>query len=130
MRFLRLGCAAAALASAISGAGAAQSSANFDVHVVLQAPNTSGPGLCSSSTQSGALGLNVKVVCPPGDGEQPPDGDGQGSKTPRGLYRFKIPGASGEALGTVDIYSGAGTVTSWRMINLTNWEYLEMTVGW
>jgi hypothetical protein len=46
------------------------------------------------------------------------------------LYRFKIPGASGEALGTVDIYSGAGTVTSWRMINLANWEYLEMTVGW
>ena len=129
MRFLRAGCAAAALASVVSGAGAAQSSANFDVHVVLQTPNASGPGLCSSSTETGALGINVKVVCPPTEGK-PPVGDDPASKTPRGMYRFKIPGASGEALGTVDIYSGAGTVTSWRMINLANWEYLEMTVGW
>ena len=37
---------------------------------------------------------------------------------------------SGELLGTVDIYSGSGTVTAWRVVNFGDREYLEMTLGW
>ena len=37
---------------------------------------------------------------------------------------------SGDLLGTVDIYSGSGTVTAWRVVNFGDREYLEMTLGW
>jgi len=42
-----------------------------------------------------------------------------------------IPTGDGDLrYGGVDLYAGAGTITSWRVVHLTDWEYLEMTVGW
>ena len=46
-------------------------------------------------------------------------------------FRFHIPTGDGDVrYGNVDLYAGAGTITSWRVIHLAGWDYLEMTVGW
>ena len=41
-----------------------------------------------------------------------------------------IPTDNGLRYGGVDMYAGAGTITSWRVVHFTDWDYLEMTVGW
>lgn len=45
-----------------------------------------------------------------------------------GGYRF-ISYASGLS-GSLDIYTGAGTSTAFRLVNWADREYIEMTVGW
>jgi len=51
-----------------------------------------------------------------------------------GAYRF-TPLTGSELPGTpfsggIVSYTGVGTVSSWRMVNLTGWNYLEMLIGW
>lgn len=46
-------------------------------------------------------------------------------------YRFMLrSGSDGPRYASVDLYAGAGTLASWRIVRLTDWDYLEMTVGW
>jgi hypothetical protein len=45
-------------------------------------------------------------------------------------YRFLIPDGTALRHGSFDLYAGAGTITSWRVLRLNGWDYLEMTVGW
>lgn len=112
-------------------------------------------GFCTMSTGSGSLGATVTIVCAtgavagiaaPGTGNAPwrpihggaylfgnLAGDGSGY----GLLR--APGAGetsgdesgdGRIFGRIDNYTGAGTVTSWRTVNLPEWDYIEMQLGW
>jgi len=117
---------------------AGQSSAPFSVTINL---NGGGPGpggtpntaLCRSSSGIGAFGATLTVVCSngaivsfPGNTSNLPWTTTQDSS-----YRYMLNVYSaGQPLGVVDIYTGVGTVTSWRMIKLDHQDYLEMMVHW
>jgi hypothetical protein len=48
-----------------------------------------------------------------------------------GSYRYLTQvSVGGQILGTVDLYSGLGTITSWRVVNLVDRQYVEMTLNW
>ena len=48
-----------------------------------------------------------------------------------GAYRYLLQASrDGHLLGTVDSYICAGTITSWRVVNLVDRDYLEMLVDW
>ena len=103
---------------------AGQASAPFAVKVDLQ--TTRSTGLCKSSELADRPELQVLVVCSTDPGVERP----VPKQTRPWDYRFSIPLRIGDLNGNVDLYSGAGTITSWRMVRLSNREYLEMTVGW
>jgi len=90
---------------------AAETSTSFNVTVDLQTGiEVPDAGLCK---MIGAFGTSVTVSCAPGSFRfitRPPAADALQDKEPS--------------------YTGAGTVTSWRMIRLENGDYLEMTVQW
>jgi len=128
----RWGCqaGAVALALAVTGvASASQAGASFNVTVNLQ--TTPNGGTCETTPESPARPSVVSIDChskplePAAAPRTPvPPRDGQ-------AFRFMIPNGSGEQrFGAVDLYAGAGTITSWRVVHLTDWDYLEMTVGW
>jgi hypothetical protein len=90
---------------------AAETNRSFNVTVDLntgiEVPDA---GLCK---MIGAFGTSVTVTCAPGS------------------FRFIThPPAAGALQDKEESYTGAGTVTSWRMIRLENGDYLEMTVQW
>lgn len=101
-----------------------QVSAPFVVNVQLHASET-----CSAALESPTQSSPVLIDCRAKPLEPVPTGtkprsDGQ-------AFRFHIPSSNGETrFGAVDLYAGAGTITSWRVVHLTDWDYLEMTVGW
>jgi hypothetical protein len=113
-------------------AGTAQ--ASFAVQIDLQNSNTITPntGLCRSTSMIGTFGASMTVYCATGaiasfsgDPSTLPWTTKQDSS-----YRFVTQvSRAGELLGTIDIYTG-GTVTSWRVIRLTDRDYLEMMVHW
>lgn len=109
---------------------AAQSNTQFTLTINLQSPNA---GLCQSGTRIGTFGATVTVVCTTGTAEK---FSGNIASLPTttaddNSYRFLTQiSRSGEPLGTVDSYVGIGTVTSWRVVNLDNQDYLEMMVHW
>jgi hypothetical protein len=122
---------------------AAQSSAQFSVTVDLQGGPAS-PGSPTPSSQSafcrltnapGAFGATVVVVCSTGvvvDEIAPSSRNGT-SRTPypSGAYRFATQVTpEGLIIDQRDIYSGLGTITSWRRVNLIDRDYIEMTVNW
>ena len=104
--------------------------ASFSVSINVQPANTA---LCRSAASIGIFGAAVTVICTTGafvsyagNNTQLPWATVQDS-----AYRFVTNvSASGDSLGTVDSYTGAGTVTSWRVIKLANRDYLEMMVHW
>jgi hypothetical protein len=121
-----------------------QASELFSVRVNLQAreqPHPSGPaspanpsntGLCRSSNIPGAFGAVVTVVCATGVVVEirPPDSQMPWSPIHGGAYRFLPPVSLAGVVSGLDFNTGLGTVTSWRIIHLTDREYLEMTVRW
>lgn len=106
---------------------AAQSSAQFTVSINLLAasPQPGEPrqtGFCQKSTGAGAFGATVTFVCTTG---------AMVDISPDGPYRFVTNiSIDGRPLSTVDSYTGIGTITSWRVVNLANLDYLEMMVHW
>jgi hypothetical protein len=109
---------------------AAQSSAQFIVTINLQSPDS---GLCRSGTKIGTFGAAVTVVCTTGAIASFSGNSTSLSRTTMqdSSYRFVTQvSRAGESLGTVDSYTGGGTVTSWRVISLVNQDYLEMMVHW
>jgi hypothetical protein len=114
-----LGAGAAALAVLFSSAAlGSETRASFAVTVNLKkAPETAA---CSTSTASVVC---TGIAVPPVKSTQQ-----QGIGQP---VRFWITdGAYGPRYGAVDLYPGAGTITSWRVVRLASWDYLEMTIGW
>ena len=103
---------------------------SFSVSINVQPANTA---LCKSASSIGIFGAAVTVICSTGAFASYSDYD---SKLPwtamqDSTYRFVTQiSRSGETLGTVDSYTGGGTVTSWRVIKLANRDYLEMMVHW
>ena len=124
---------AVALAAALALTGSAwatKSSASFAVTVNLRTSADSGTCLTTpdSPSQPAVVTIdchNTKPVDPVALPAAPaPRRDAR-------AYRFLIPDGQGDLrYGGVDLYAGAGTITSWRVVHLTDWDYLEMTVGW
>lgn len=118
----------------MSSSYATQASAPFKVLISLNTANgNSNSGLCRSSSRIGTFGEVVTVECSTGKvvtfsgntNNQP------WTTTQDGSYRFLTQlSETPLSLGTLDIYAGGGTVTSWRIVHLANREYLELMIGW
>jgi hypothetical protein len=118
--------AAPLLLALVAGAHAASVPAQFDVMIQLTA--------ASSRPQTGscapALGAMPTIVCETRLTSSALPIASSAGLTARlgGGYRF-ISYASGLP-GSLDIYTGAGTSTAFRLVNWADREYIEMTVGW
>ena len=128
----RWGCRAGALALALALAGPAwarQATADFSVTVDLH--TSADVGTCQSSPEAPAGPSVVTIDCQNGKPLEPAaPPNASGTLHDARAYRFMIPTGNGDLYGGVDLYAGAGTTTSWRVVHLTDWDYLEMTVGW
>ena len=137
----RRGCQAGAVALAMAlttGAWAGSASGSFAVTVDLHTTSGSGTGsgggggngtgICQTSPESPESVVSIDCHTKPLEPVPPPIAPQarQGQ-----AFRFHIPTGNGdERYGGVDLYAGTGTITSWRVVHLTDWDYLEMTVGW
>lgn len=113
---------------------AGQSSGQFPVTINLQ--NSGGlpnAGLCRSRTTIGTFGTKVIVDCLTGTVV---NFSGDASSLPWATvrdnsFRFMLNSYGVVGLqGTLDNYAGMGTVTTWRTINLSDYDYLELMVHW
>jgi hypothetical protein len=129
--------AAAVFACLIPVAGAAPGSGQFLVTATYVAgipPPTS--GFCVSAPTKSTFGAVVTVVC---DTRIVADLEAPRTALPStalhgGAFRFthiadnELPGS--RLADGFDSYTGAGTVTSWRMVSLADRDYVEMQIGW
>ena len=112
---------------------AAPKTGALTVSVTLQGGGALSGGVCRNSTGTGLFGATVTVVCnsgvvldlsidKPGMPWLPTHG---------GAYRYitQVSGGTG-LLGSVDIYSGIGTITALRLVSNVDRDYLELIVGW
>ena len=136
---------ALALAALLSippcSASAATSAAQFSLSVdlVTSTTPTASPrrptatsAFCRTDSMPGAFGATVTIVCSTGVvvNIEPPRGAAL-APMHGGAYRYLTQVAvGGQILGTVDIYSGLGTITSWRVVTLGDRRYVEMTLNW
>lgn len=129
----RRGCRTGALALGLAMAGSAwgaQATGAFAVTVLLRA--SADTGTCQSSQEAPVRPSVVTIDCHNTKPLEPAAAPDVPSATRDArAYRFMIPTGNGDLrYGGVDLYAGAGTITSWRVVHLTDWDYLEMTVGW
>jgi len=113
---------------------AAQISTQFVVLINLNNEAAlSNADLCRGSARVGVFGETVIVVCSSGESVAF-SGDTTGlpwSPVQDGGYRFiTYTPESDESLDEISSYAGVGTVTSWRVVNLSNRDYLELMIGW
>ena len=138
---------ALALAALLSvppcSASAATSAAQFSLSVDLDTGSTptaarptprpaANSAFCRTNSMPGAFGATVTIVCSTGVvvNIEPPRGAAF-APMHGGAYRYLTQVAvGGHILGTVDIYSGLGTITSWRVVTLGDRRYVEMTLNW
>ena len=103
------------------------------VSVTLQGGGALSGGVCRNSTGTGLFGATVTIVCASGVVlDLSIDKPGMPwLPTHGGAYRYitQVSGGAG-LLGSVDIYSGIGTITALRLVSNVDRDYLEMVVGW
>jgi hypothetical protein len=128
-----IACAGLAFVCA-SPARAIQLSNGFNVTVKLQPPQAlANTGLCKSTNAPGAFGATVTIVCATGAIVDLAPANTRQPYVPThgGAFRYVTQVSNGSGLlGTVDVYSGLGTITTWRVISHAGQEYVEMTLGW
>lgn len=111
-------------------AEAGQLAVPFTVKVALATDNA---GVCRSTRQIGVFGTAVTVDCTTG---APAAFSGDASTlpwatVPDGPFRYLIRGSdSGQWLGSVVSRTSPGIVTSWNVVRLPGFEYLELMVTW
>lgn len=113
---------------------AAQDSTQFTVHITLLNDSAAyDAGLCRSSARIGAFGEAVTVICTSGESVV---FSGNTTNLPwssarDGEYRFMMlaPSAS-DSLTGIGSYAGVGTLTTWRLVSLSDRDYLELMIGW
>lgn len=111
----------------------AQSVAGFRVTVALHVPGgTPESAFCRLGPGPNTFGAVVTVVCATGavvSIEAPRLGPMHG-----GAFRYAHLAESVLSgllfPGGIDIYTGVGTITTWRIVNVTDWDYLEMQMAW
>lgn len=114
---------------------AAQTNGQFNVTVNLQ-PASIQTGFCTKEPGRNTAGAMVMVVCSSGsivDLEAPRNAV-PWVPIHGGAYRYNLltmDELSGMSFqGGIDSYTGMGTATTWRIINLPDREYIEMLIGW
>lgn len=118
------------MASAVAQAD--QASATFNV-TVKQVTGTPASAFCRRSNAAGSFGATVTVVCATGSvvNLSPPQAGTSWAPAHGGAYRFvTLLSGTGKFLGTLDTYTGAGTVTAWQIVSRDERDYLELTIGW
>ena len=137
--FPLLGLVALSCLLAHSPASAGVGFAQFNVTATLNTATGGGvglrsPSLCrSSTTQVDAFGARATVVCATGALVDIVPGKTGGPWAPMhgGAYRFITQVTwNGDWMDTIDDSSGNGTITSWRVVKLPTYSYLELTLGW
>lgn len=120
------------LGPAIGNAG--QTSGQFNVTVSLQSAGTAPESaFCKTDPGGLAFGAVATIVCSTGAVVDIAPGRPGLPLSPMhgGAYRFVTEvWRSGNRFDVVDVSPGIGTTTMWRVVNLTNRDYLEMTVAW
>lgn len=117
---------------------AEQLGGQFNVTVNLQssdagaqiAPNSA---FCRSTNAPGSFGATVTVACATGAVvDVSPSRTGTSwSPVNGGAYRYIFQASrDGNILGTIDSYVSVGSEISWRVINLVDRDYFEMSVNW
>jgi len=126
--------AALCVSLAMIGPGVLPSfAAQISLPITIMVSQTTSGGLCRDSSKIGAFGSEVVVMCTTG---RMVKASGKSTNLPDspvqdGMYRYvTLASGAGEALGTLMSYPPAGTVTSWRVVNLAKRDYIEMTVFW
>jgi hypothetical protein len=113
---------------------AGQANGQFNVTVNLQTAGTAPQSaFCKTDPGGMAFGAVATIVCSTGVVVNIEPGRTGPPLSPMhgGAYRF-VTGVwrSGIRFDAEDGSAGSGTSTSWRMVNLSNRDYLEMTVAW
>jgi len=121
-------------------ASAAQASRGVNVTVNLQGGSNTPPvasqpnsAFCQSSNGPGAFGATYTVVCATGAVVNIESGGTERSFSPihGGAYRYVFQANRGSnQLGAMNSHAGTGTATSWRLVNLTDRDYLEILINW
>lgn len=100
---------------------------------VIVPPGLSVSAFCTKNNMPSAHGAIVTVVCSTGAVVDIEPGTAGQPFAPMhgGSYRYVTHVTpTGVLVDTSDAFSGAGTSTSWRVVHLTDRDYLEMTLGW
>lgn len=100
---------------------------------VIVPPSVPLSAFCTKNNLPTAHGAVVTVVCSTGVVVGIEPGQSGQPLTPMhgGAYRYVTHvSPNGALLDTVDAFAGAGTTTAWRVVHLTDRDYLEMTLGW
>ena len=116
--------------SALS-ANAGQTNAEFNVTVDLRP--ASHQTLCRNVNPPGAFGATVVVVCSIGATVHVSPSTRGIPWAPMlgGAYRHNFLAATvGDQLGGAVSDVGTGTVSSWRVVQISDWDYLEMLMSW
>jgi hypothetical protein len=128
---------ACGLASFALCAVAGQQDAPFRLTVTLlpgAASSAPTSGYCTTTNGQGSFGARVTVVCGTGafvDLATPPQTSVPRQPLHGGAYRYVTQlSRAGESYGAVDVFGMAGTITTWRTVNLQDRSYTEMTVSW
>jgi hypothetical protein len=127
---------AASCALASAPVSAATAATRFEVKVTLASGVGPAPqgDFCRLSNAPGAFGAILTVVCRTGvvvQVESPAGAPGWSAIQGGGQrYHLSSFAQAGVMSGTSDLHTGLGTVTSWRLVNLADRDYLEMTVRW
>ena len=101
-------------------------------------PSIIPPGLpvsafCTKNNIPSAHGATITIVCTTGAvvDIEPGNNTSVSTATHGGSYRYVTHVTpTGDLRDTVDPFGGAGTTTAWRVVHLSERDYLEMTLGW
>ena len=135
---VRAACLSFASVLLLAGAGshAGQTQGQFNVTVNLQTSATAPQSaFCKTDPGGLAFGAVATIVCATGVVVDLAPGRPGAPLSPMhgGAYRF-VTEVWRSGLGLIfdaeDGSAGTGTTTSWRVVNLTHREYLEMLVAW
>lgn len=130
------GVALACFALSSPPAVAASTAAPFQVRVAIKAPDAPTSAFCRVGPSPTTFGAIVTVVCATGAvvNIEPPAGQTLAGPIHGGAYRFHHVSDNvlfgGHFPGGIDIYTGVGTITTWRVVTLPDWEYLELQMAW
>lgn len=125
-----------------SSVHAAQLNGQFNVTVnfpsgITGTTSTTSPrpnsAFCQTTNAPGSFGATVTVVCSTGALVDIAPGRTGMPWSPMhgGSYRYLFQASrDGNPLGTIDTHLSVGTVTSWRVVNLADRDYLELLVDW
>lgn len=100
---------------------------------VIIPPGIPVSAFCTKNNIPSAHGAIVTIVCATGAVVDIAPGKTGTFSTPThgGAYRYVTHVTPTGALqDTVDPFGGAGTTTAWRVVHLSERDYLEMTLGW